>query len=244
MASPIEGEPKPRLPPLPFEPFPLPGAEIVLPVPDPAPAVNFSDVLDRRQSRSGGKLGLERLSALLWHSARVRDRHRGGRFGLSWDHRAAPSAGGLHVIQLLCLPLDEDGLAGFYDPLGHSLRSVDVAVAAKARNREIVGDLTGASGGTALWFAADITKAEACYENSCSLILRDAGALLATIALCAAWLDISACPLGSLGREFPVDFGLPSARFTGVGGILVGSIALADHLGPASYLAIGNALCP
>lgn len=222
MASPTE--PTPRLPAGAFEPFRPAGIEIVLPVPEGEPGFGFGAVLAERRSGIGGCLTLERLAALLWHSARVRQRHPHGRFGLPWDQRASASAGGLHVIHLLCLPLEETGQAGVYDPLAHALVGADISSDAGARNRELVHSLTGARAGTAIWFAADEGKLRACYENGGSLILRDAGALAATIELCCAWLGLTACTLGALGGSMPAEFGLPSARFVGAGGILIGDL--------------------
>ncbi len=215
-------EPAPRLPPGEFEPYCLVGAEIILPVPQAAASLPFEDVLAQRRSCTGGPLALERLAALLWHAARVRERHSSGRFGLSWDQRAGPSAGGLHVIQLMCLPLEDGGQAGVYDPLGHMLVDSGVGACGRSTNRQLIRTLTGATSGTAIWFASNDRKAEACYENSRSLVLRDSGALAATLGLCAAWLGIAACTLGALGEGMPTAFGFPEKHFTAVGGILVG----------------------
>jgi hypothetical protein len=215
-------EPAPRLPAGAFEPFQPTGREIVLPVPDDQDQAPFAAVLEKRRSGIGGLISRRRLAELLWHSARVRERHPSGRFGLPWDQRPSASAGGLHVIHLLCLPLEETGEAGIYDPLGHALIVRDISSAVRAENRELVHSLTGAEAGTAIWFAADELKARACYENCEPLILRDAGAVAATMELCCAWLGLSACTLGSTGASVPVKFGLPEERFSGAGGILVG----------------------
>ncbi|WP_153041057.1 hypothetical protein [Paraburkholderia monticola] len=48
---------------------------------------------------------------------------------------------------------------------------------------------------------ADMAKPKAAYENGESLLLRDAGALLQTLALATEWCGLGFCPLGILGNE-------------------------------------------
>jgi hypothetical protein len=68
---------------------------------------------------------------------------------------------------------------------------------------------------------ADMGKSTAAYENSESLVLRDAGAMLQTIALASEWFGLGFCPLGILGNE--VVAALPSSeQLLAVGAAAIG----------------------
>lgn len=179
----------------------------------------FIQVLNDRTSRTGGPLGTDDLSSLLWHSTLLRKRDAIGRFGLPWESRSAPSAGGLHPTRLLVLPVDHGREFGFYDPSQHSLLAFQ-ATALNA-NRNSIGEILGAEEGTTLQLAADASKLDACYHNAESLMWRDAGALTAVICLVAAALDLEAVPVGRTGDNIVRATGLPRA-FVGVGAVHVG----------------------
>ena len=117
------------------------------------------------------------------------------------ESRTAPAAGGIHCIRLICLALNSDGITGLYEPDRHELVLLDEAVqkAATDENRRSVSAICGASSGVTLQFAADVPRIEAAYENPETLIWRDAGALLMTVALVAEALDLAAAPLGRVG---------------------------------------------
>jgi hypothetical protein len=53
---------------------------------------------------------------------------------------------------------------------------------------------------TYLVLLGDLTLVDAAYANPGSLLWRDAGALLATLHLCAASFGLGFCPLGVLGN--------------------------------------------
>ena len=79
------------------------------------PSITISEILSKRRSqRFFGPIDFSTLSNLLFHSARVRD------IWISPDNykatsRAAPTAGGRHPIDLLCVINEVDGLnAGIY----------------------------------------------------------------------------------------------------------------------------------
>lgn len=70
---------------------------------------------------------------------------------------------------------------------------------------------------------ADLQKAHAAYQAPESLLLRDAGCLMATVALCAGWLGLEACLLGALGSSIVTQLRFPEHLFAGVGAIQITS---------------------
>src|SRR5690606_23954914 len=71
-----------------------------LPSPDAPPDPGFFPVLERRRSsRRFGALSQDDLAALLWYAAKTQESAAPG--GVRWEHRAAPSAGGRHPIDII-----------------------------------------------------------------------------------------------------------------------------------------------
>jgi hypothetical protein len=149
---------------------------------------------------------------------RLRER-RPGRFGIGRESRSAPSAGGLHPIKLLVLPL-EGSVVGMYDDHRHALAPINLS--AVALNRTSIAGILAVSAGTTIQFAADAELVGACYDNPDSLIWRDAGALAATMCLIARALDFVATPVGRIGDAIVHATGLPDA-FIGAGAVHFGA---------------------
>lgn len=220
----IDAEPAPRAGMATWEPPAIPCVSVwPLPRNVLTPDRPFLSVLGERVSRNGGLVSERELASLLWHATLLRERRPVGRFGPPWESRNAPSAGGLHELRLLCLPVGAEGPSGLYDPEAHALRSV-VADDRAARDLNVAGvaAMTGASAGVTLQIVADPTKVAACYENSESLVLRDAGALIATICLVATALELASVPLGRAGTGIVRAAGI-SEPFVGVGAVHVGA---------------------
>lgn len=75
--------------------------------------------------------------------------------------------------------------------------------------------------GTFFVLIADMARPSCAYANSASLVWRDAGAMLQTIALVAELFGLAYCPLGILGNE--VIAALPSSdQLMGVGAGAIG----------------------
>lgn len=216
---PIEGEPVPRSGVGAERSAVPPTRWVKLPRSLQRPAIDFFDVLEQRRSRLGGALSPKLLSSVLWHSTLLRDR-RPGRFGIDRESRAAPSAGGLHPIRLMVLPLEHADHQGFYDDREHALAPFDDPVL--ALNRVSIAEMLRTSSGTTLQFAADRALFDACYENAASLLWRDAGALAATICLVATALGVVATPVGRTGEAIVRAAGLPHA-FVGAGAVHLGA---------------------
>jgi hypothetical protein len=159
---------------------------------------DFSDVLSNRNSVPGQiTVTPAQLSTILWHACLIRERRPPqGKFR-GWESRSAPSAGGLHELEILCLPLDHSLSINWYDPLRHRLLPA-TAQEPEARDghRQVVADLCGSTEGISLQFVADWQRLSTLYHNASSLLWRDAGALLMTICLVAEAMNVACTPLG------------------------------------------------
>jgi hypothetical protein len=225
LAGNLINEPRPRVPVGPWTRFAPPiGPEHVFPRPQDVPNYEFGDVLESRRSALGASLSWSRIAELLWFAAGIRGSHSHGRAGLPVQWSATPSAGGLGCVQIVCIS-DYDTRPRLYDPFGHRMFELlaDQQHVAAA-NRRTVEALLGEFQGTTLRFIADYSKASAAHCNAESLLWRDAGALLATIGLCATWLGMTACPLGFLGQDLLPSLGFPADVFQGVGGVQIGEM--------------------
>lgn len=192
--------------------------EGLLPPVAPAPGKLFLDVLHARRSSVGGPVDLREISDLLWH-AMAPVSLGVGRAGMVVEHRPYPTAGGLQCVRVLLVD-SHSGLVGFYEPNGHRLRVVEAQHAVLANDAD-VESLVGRRGGCSLRFVGDLAKARAAYEHPETLLLREAGGLSATVGLCAEWLGLESCQLGSLGTRVLDSLGLPPDHFAGLGGIQI-----------------------
>ncbi|WP_408887591.1 nitroreductase family protein [Roseicella frigidaeris] len=119
---------------------------------------------------------------------------------LGRSRRTAPSAGALHPISVVVLrpgplPMRVDPWSGRLQ----ALRPADGA--ALHRGAERLHEMLPDGEPTFLALLGDLGLVDAAYANPGSLLWRDAGALLATLHLCASALGLGFCPLGALGGE-------------------------------------------
>lgn len=206
----------------PFEPVVMAVHDFARPT--TKPAALFAEVLEARRSSLGGSKTWSQIADLLWFAAGVRGHHPAGRAGLPIQWSATPSAGGLGCVRIVCLA-DNGSRPRLYDPFGHRLLELDVEAGFVAEaNREAVKAVVGAAAGCTLRLVADWAKLSAAYTDAESLMFRDAGALMAMLALCATWLDMTACPLGFLGDDLVPKLGFPADRFRGVGAVQIGRV--------------------
>lgn len=174
----------------------LPGLGICkrLPVPRSARSTSFDDVLNARiSSRRLRQPTWVDIGSLLWLGARTRETLSTGA-----QHRASPSAGGIHPIEILVLNRSRLYL---YDAIVHGVRRINVPPTVINHLESVVSVLAPNGRGTVLVFAAHMKSTSAKYVHALSLVWRDAGAILATLGLCAASLDLGFCCLGVLGTE-------------------------------------------
>lgn len=109
-----------------------------------------------------------------------------------------------------------------YEPAGHRFHALDAPGVVDMNDAE-VEVLVGRRGGCTLRLIADLEKASAAYHRPESLLLRDAGCLMATVALCADWSGLEACLLGALGSAIVTELKFPDHQYAGVGAIQITS---------------------
>jgi hypothetical protein len=218
-------EPRPRAVPLSWTPFTPNVVRVdILPVPQNPMSRDFLDVLSSRRSAVGGPLDLAKIADLLWYAVGTKGYAPAGRAGVPIEWSAAPSAGALHPISLVCIPHSGQEEILLYDPRTHAFQSlnVDIDLIISKDSQDLLA-VTGLARGYTLRFIADTAKVDAAYINSSTLVLRDAGCLVAMICLCAEWLKLSACPLGFLGQNMVAPLGFPEPRFQAIGGVQISS---------------------
>lgn len=163
------------------------------------------------------------VGRLLWHGCRTLEPAGRGRAGIKTEHRASPSAGGLHPVSVVCHLRGDDTPPRLYLPRTHQFAVLDGAeLGCGADNDHDVQQLLGTVNGCTLRFVGDLDKVRAAYENPESLLWRDAGALLATLCLTAEWLGLTAAPLGLVGTQHVRSLGFPTGRFAALGALQIG----------------------
>lgn len=217
---PIDAEPSPRFGTEAPRRAALPNEWVPLPRTIREAEAAFLDVLRDRRSAVGASVGSDDLSSLLWHATALRERRADGRFGIPWESRPAPSAGGLHAIRIVVLPLEDAAQAGEYLPDHHALAPIDPN--GLNANRASVFEMIGANTGTTLQLACDFELLTECYDNPETLMWRDAGALAATIAFSATALGMTSVVLGRAGGGVLKAAGI-DPRFAAVGAVHVGA---------------------
>ncbi|WP_202845042.1 hypothetical protein [Luteimonas saliphila] len=158
-------------------------------------------MLERRRSeRSFAEPSIEAISILLWHAARAQ-RATDCAMGYRVSQRPLPSAGALHPIHILVELAPGHGWA-VYLPEEHALAVVDGLGASMMPLIQACEDVVPRQDGRLMFFAAEIGKTAAKYDDPESLVWRDAGVLQAGLALVAAGLDMPFCLLGVTGEPW------------------------------------------
>lgn len=115
--------------------------------------------------------------------------------------RPSLSAGALHPLSVLLMPgaedlrmlrvnVDDAALEHISFPAGELVTVIE-------RSRELLPEARG----SLVALIADVSRPATAYERFESLVWRDAGALLQTLALCSQAYGLAFCPLGLLGNE-------------------------------------------
>lgn len=213
-------EPRPRSTPLSHQAF-FPQASSVeyLDVPASMPERIFWEVLTNRASRRlFGRLSDDKLSSLLWYSAKIQNTSSANQ--RLWQHRPTPSAGGLHPISIL---VQSNETASWYDPNAHALRLTTLGNKPLAATLDYANSVLNTGAGTLLWLVGDFNLTRAYYSDADSLVWRDAGAMIGTIGLIAEALGQNCCALGITGDAVLKGLlNLPDGVH-GVGAMVVGS---------------------
>ena len=183
----------------------------------------FSDVLDARVSvRQFGLLTDNDLGRFLWHACRTRGTGNSG-LGFDIEHRAAPSAGALHPIHLV-LKRPDDARWWLYQPVTHELWELTRITSKLEGLYEQSQVVLPHEHATCILFLAEPGKTLGKYQDGCSLVWRDAGALLGVMALTAEAQGLSFCPLGVTGEPWASSLA-DQGELAGVGLALLGSTA-------------------
>lgn len=189
--------PTPRRIPLPEIRFEYPIRRISkLVVPYGVHDADALSVLNARQTRREfGSLSRAALATFLWHSARTRSSYRDAS-GRCYQSRPAPSAGACHPHDLLILqPSGRRPPAHIYDARAHALAEVRVDPRTLRNLHNRVRQSLPLQKGTLIWVIGHPNRTERYYWNAESLLWRDAGALLAIMALAAEALQLALCRL-------------------------------------------------
>jgi SagB-type dehydrogenase family enzyme len=185
---------------------------------------SFFEIIERRRSkRNFSAFSMELLSAVLWHSAKVKNVWIGNDFEI-YSHRPAPSAGGVHPLDLfISLPdkITSRNLC-YYDPFAHNLGVLKAKSAILERLFSHFNTNLCIEEATIVWVIADFERTEVVYKNSESLVWRDTGVLLNTIQLVATAFNLSSCMLGTLGNPYVSKIFENRSKLVSGGAILLG----------------------
>lgn len=218
------GDPLPRLASEWYEPFEWAVGEVCqLPVSSEALGRPFGEVLDARVSRRQfGTVHDQQLGTFLWNACRTRGIGK-SHLGFDLEHRSAPSAGAIHPIHIV-VKRPEDDRWWLYGTRAHQLVELRDAIGRLAGLHERSLQVLAGDEATRILFLAEPGKTLSKYQDGCSLVWRDAGALLAVMALTATAQGLNFCPLGITGE--PWASGLADqGKLVGVGFALLGSAA-------------------
>lgn len=217
-------DPLPRSTPEPYTPIMWGlGETFSLPSTSDVPDRPFSEVIDARASlREFGSVDDQQLGAFLWLACRTRG-VGASELGFDLEHRAAPSAGAIHPIHVVVKRPGDDRW-WLYVPRSHQLAEIKHATARLAGLLDLSLQVLAGDQAIRFLFLAEPGKTQGKYQDGCSLIWRDAGALLGVMALTATAQGLNFCPLGITGE--PWASGLADqGQLAGVGLALLGTDA-------------------
>lgn len=218
------GDPRPKQLPEIYEPIqwqtgetrPLPASPEALDLP-------FGEILSLRMSQRSFKVvDDQQLGRFLWHACRTRGMGA-SELGFDLEHRASPSAGAIHPIHVV-MKRPGDDRWWLYRPRTHELTVI------KRASRKLLGlyeysqEVLKGDDAIRILFLAEPGKTLGKYRDGCSLIWRDAGALLAVMALTATALGLNFCPLGITGEPWASKL-VDQGKLAGVGLALLGDSA-------------------
>lgn len=165
---------------------------------------------------------LEDIGNILWSSCKVKDTFMQNN-GFILTHRPSPSAGARHPIDIL-VSSQILGTSQFYyyNPFEHSLNKLKLNEANVLSFDNHLNNIMDRNKGTIIWFIAHPSRTEAKYNNSMSLVWRDAGALIYCVQIASKGYGFNSCPIGSLGEPYISHMFLDFGTVFGVGGIIIG----------------------
>jgi hypothetical protein len=135
--------------------------------------------------------------------------------------RPAISAGALHPLTALIIPNRDDHRIFRYDAVQHCLELLQTDTASLKAWLQRPAELLPDADGSIIILVADIAISGAVYERAESLVWRDAGALLQTVAMVCTAYRLAFCPLALLGTEVVATLRAPH-RLLAAGSGLIG----------------------
>lgn len=185
----------------------------------PGPTSFVNVVESRRSQRSTTRSPLREVVNAIAYASRPRYVKDGDVIGRT--RRLSPSAGALHPIDILIVRR-QSGRVFRYGAAGHVLEGLHVTQPDQlARFIDDCRVVVPQSSADMLVFIGDIDRVAAAYHRPTSLLWRDAGVLLQTLALVATAYRLGFCPLGIHGQPVVTALALPP-RAVGVGAALIG----------------------
>ncbi|EHJ48324.1 nitroreductase [Solidesulfovibrio carbinoliphilus subsp. oakridgensis] len=184
--------------------------------------VNIFDLCSTRATeRIFYKTSRVDISLLFWYSFKSICTRK--EFDITIKHKAFPSAGGRHSIDVLYITHHNNRWNCFlYDDCAHALCLLDI------NNRQILNFIHKISSvldpqfGDIIWFVSQDLKLSSKYENAESLIWRDAGVALGHLAFVAEAIGLNFCPLGITGDNEIRELLCIPESLSPVGGCIVG----------------------
>lgn len=181
----------------------------------------FTSTLELRRSRRAMvRAPLRVVVNAIAFAARPRQKMVRDRFNRS--RRPSPSAGAIHPVEILLV--HGSSWVFRYAAFKHQIEVLRISD--RTSLRSFVSDchqILPEALGTAIVFVGDLDRVAALYERSESLLWRDAGVLLQTLALVATAYGLAFCPLGILGDLVVRSLGLPE-RALAVGVAMIGRL--------------------
>lgn len=183
--------------------------------------ISYSQVISSRESRRvfSSALKLPDLSSVLWDVLKIKRIDVDAAGTVIWNHRGAPSAGGLASVETFILNIaDLRNSLYHYNPYDHSLEELTSTEECIQSLIASANELIDVKNATLFIYAAEVTNLFSKYENAESLLWRDVGAIYAMTNLSAESLGINSCAFGvTFHPLLSAIFGLEQTFFS-VGG--------------------------
>ena len=172
-----------------------------------APSRSLADILEGRRSETAALAPLSRfdLATLLYRSARLIAPGI-GEDGGPWSHRPSPSAGATHPFDLLVCVRDVSGLPkgpyvfAPYQVQLYPLAEEQLAYAGAVESAATAAARRSSPAPVTICLIANVHRVRRRYSAPLTLLLRDAGALLAVMHLVATDLGLKSSIVGIAGQ--------------------------------------------
>ncbi len=184
------------------------------------PVRSFESVFEGRRSvRAMTVAPLDEIIGALMFATKPRFSKMSDPLGRT--RRPSLSAGALHPLSILLTPGGSDSRLLRVNSDNATIEELPIALADIDCWLRRCAELLPLAKGSSIALVADCTRTAAAYSHYESLVWRDAGALLQTLALVCEAYGLAFCPLGLLGREI-VDGFHAGSRLIAAGAAMIG----------------------